>query len=63
MSHSRNEAVKAQIWRIDRALAGEEEKIVQEAAECAAKERSNHRNPGIIVSVGSVQVVKSAHQK
>lgn len=44
MSHTRDESVEAHVGRVDRALAGEQQSIVQKAAKCAAEEGSYHGN-------------------
>ena len=37
-----DEAVKAHVWRVDGTVAREQQQVVQEATECAAKEWGYH---------------------
>jgi hypothetical protein len=44
MSHTRDESVESHVRRVDGTLAGEQQRIVQEASECTSKERRYHWN-------------------
>lgn len=50
MHHAWNEAIQTPVRSIDRALASEEQDVVEEAAECATAEWSDHGNPEVIVA-------------